>query len=468
MHHSKLFIALFALACTGSSTSPSRDAGPGSDAGAASDAASDAGSIDDAGMARLDATDPTDGGAIGGNGMHRITVPLPSGGSDEVWIYAAAPPAGADLPVVVYGHGLNVELTNCAPEAGPGGFDSFTSVLGDHAFGVDSVAELLAEEGYLGIAVLYRNKGDGAPGVGRVRVRDHHLRDASALLAAAAWARDVHGRGSDRVAVIGFSMGTWPAMWAGSDAPELASLQAGLDLRTVVLQGQTANHLTNAAEPGCGRGELPIGTYAILEALGKMVDEVRVEDLRGDTVVGELVAELLLPLGVDLFEEIYFMPSDTTLTQCLVEDIPAICSRPCFRAMIARRTGGAMPDDRDLYRAPMFEAADLLCELSPTAGDPGVDHPNPVIRTMRAGSPALSANAMIVPRVLPLFAAGDSHYHEASLELLTRRLVDMDVITPATPIPLGEECEHGNYLSRGRPQCGLDHTLEELTLAFAE
>jgi hypothetical protein len=409
-------------------------------------------------------------GIPAGDGAHRISVPLPGGGVDEVWIYAASPPGeAARLPVVVYGHGLNNELANCAPDAGPGGIDSF----GAHSFGSPRMADVLAGAGYLGVTVLYRNKGNGAPGVGVLRPRDHYVRDARALLAAARWARDRHGRGSGRVAFVGHSMGTWPAFWAVTNRVDLADLQVGLDIRTVVLQAETANHITNVSQPECSQGKQPnLGPYwGVTFIAAQSPDGVlRAGDLTGDGPVAALFAASYTELGLELLRTAFFTPADVDIEGCAeLAGLPPSCDNRCVFETVKRRYGGdPLPPAKDLYRRPLLEADQALCDLGADAADPGAELGNPFLAVMRNTSPAYAAEGLVTGRALPLLARGDEHYDEAALRRLTDKLAALGAEVPDPPLHLGTECSHGSYWSTDKPQCGLDATLAELVAAFTD
>jgi hypothetical protein len=410
------------------------------------------------------------GGASAGDGAHRISVPLSGGAVDDVWIYAASPPgATGPLPVVVYGHGLNNELANCAPDAGPGGIDSF----GAHAFGSPGIADSLAKAGYLGVTVLYRNKGDGAPGLGVLRPRDHFVRDARALLAAARWARDRHGRGSERVAFVGHSMGTWPAFWAATNRDDLADLQSGLDIRTVILQAETANHITNISQPECSQGKQPrLGPYWGVTFIAALSPDgvITAGDLAGDGPVANLFAASYTELGLDVLKTAFFSPADTEIEGCAeLAGLPPSCDRRCVFATVKKLYGGdPLPPAEDLYRGPLVDADAALCVLGAAAADPGPQPDDPFIAIMRSTSPAYAAEGLLTGRALPLLARGDDHYDEAALRRFTDKLAGLGARVPDPPLDLGTECAHGTYWSTAKPQCGLDATLAELTAAFAD
>ena len=399
-----------------------------------------------------------------GDGLHRILVPLGGDDSDEIWIYAASPSVGDQLPVLVYGHGLNGEVVNCAPDAG-----SDLGSWGARALGSPAEVDRYAEAGYLAVGVLYRNKGDGAPGTGRLRLRDHYLRDARALLAAARWARDHHGRGSERIALIGSSMGTWPAFWAASDLPELADAQQGLDIRTIILYAETANHITNVSHRGCTPGESLIGAYWGLTFIGAAAPqhEISAADIR-DGAVGQVVAQGFTELGVDALETLYFEPADPSIAGCApLDGLPPTCSTDCLHNTGLVLWGGSIPPAVDRYRAPILEADAALCSLGPEARDPGLNTGNPFLDVMRATSPVYAATGLRTTRALPLLARGDSHYHQAGLARLTASLSALGASVPEPPIDYGPQCGHQDYFDESLPHCGRDRILVELEAAFA-
>src|ERR1043166_7369720 len=83
-------------------------------------------------------------------GMHEIDVAHPDGTTDHVYLAVGQPIGPGPFPVVVFAHGQSIgDFANCAPSGLPP---------------VGAVADLvidLAERGYLAVAVMYRNVGDG-------------------------------------------------------------------------------------------------------------------------------------------------------------------------------------------------------------------------------------------------------------------------------------------------------------------
>lgn len=396
-------------------------------------------------------------------GSERIPVDHPDGARDEVYVYTVVPSAGLDLPIVVYAPGQGQGgIANCEPDAS--------------AYGTPH-ARALAAQGFAVAAVRYRNVGDGAPGTGVLRPRDHHLRDARALLAAARALRERLGaRGSDRVAVVGSSMGTWPALWAVSGRPELADLQDGLDLRTAILHGETGNHLANGSDR-CGeerserlevRARYVVGgAWAVLrtEATALGLAEVTAADLDAGRPLGDAIRHSLTERGVELLRAVFFEAPDPSLEGCeSAAGRPAECAGlPCLTSTFAARFGGAPA--RDFLRPDVIEAR---CAFSAETPDPGPDTGNRFSTGLREQSPAYTMpGPPRVSRALSLLSEGDGHHDPAAQAVLLDRLESLGIAVPRPPPNPGPSCGHGDYLDPSRPECGLELITAELEAAFA-
>ena len=105
-------------------------------------------------------------------------------------------------------------------------------------------ANALATHGYLTVAVFYRNRGAGIPAIGELRARDHYILDSRAFLAAARAARDWGG--DTRVALIGVSMGSYPATWRRRPlSRSWLDLQDGIEIMTSLPTAMLGNHIAN-------------------------------------------------------------------------------------------------------------------------------------------------------------------------------------------------------------------------------
>jgi hypothetical protein len=413
-----------------------------------------------------------DPGGIAGD-LHRLEVPLPGGANEAIWIYAAAPAAGDGLPVVVFGHGQGpASLLNCAPDRPP----SDTDALEARAF-----ADALAREGYLAVAVYYRNRGDTAPGLGALRPRDHHVLDARAFLAAARWARDHHGQGSPRAALVGTSMGSFPALWAAAPLPELADLQEGLELVTSIPSAMLGNHIANTGrgagqldddDPVVRAGAIAMAAYAAVttRAADRFVLEVT-----PITVESAGLADGLTAAGAVLFDRLFLAPPPAVPECDGLTDVPTPCDPACFAATFTAL--GAELGVTTLV-AEDWLTADTLAAIRywdpPTAVDPGPDSGNELLDLQRAISPAYALQGPLrVPRLLPLVSLGD-HVVTSQVQggnqagdLFLARLQATGVSLP-DPIPVIEHsfCGHADYHLPTRPACGWSLILDELAAAF--
>jgi hypothetical protein len=402
-----------------------------------------------------------------GNGLvcanATITVEQADGSFDDVQVYAVHPTGATDLGIVVYAHGQGPGgVANCSPDA-----DRYTT----------PVARVLGASGHLAVAVHYRNAGDGAPGAGTLRQRDHHVRDARALLAAAHAARESFPDvASDRVALVGSSMGTWPALWAVSADPDLADLQETLDLRTTIVHGETGNHLANASRR-CGldvstsreaRLRFIVGAgLAVLrnETITLGLSEVTTTDLEAGQPLGDAMRLSLTDRGVAAISASFLEAADPSIPECAaVAGLPAECDERCVLATFLRRFGDAA-DPNDFLRALAREA---VCAFTPERPDPGLDTGNRIITQQRMYSPAYSAvGPARVRRALSLLSEGDAHHNPAAQELLLSHLEALGIATPNPAPNPGPDCAHDDYEDFGRPHCGLDLIEAELEAALA-
>ena len=401
----------------------------------------------------------------------RLTVPHLDGGATDEWAYLARPADGAPAPIVVIAHGQGVEhIVNCWPREVP------------HDFTVNESAALalaLARQGYVAVAVSYRNAGQGAPSGESARLRDLDHRDARTVLAAAELARS-RGHGTAEVAYVGFSNGTFPALWSALPRPELADLQAALQVKTVVLAGHTVNAVANigrtsaffsATDKTSRQQALVLGALSALTTVATALelDEVDASTFTPTTAPGAALAELLTDDGVQALKSIAFTRADTRVAGCsALADKPVICDGTCLaNTMAASADPGAITK---YLRAPVIDACTFW--NAETAPDPGLDTPNPLLRVARRISPPYSAQgSLLTPRALLLFSSNDNvtNAHGArAREALASKLRALGA-TVAVPEGLGRDasgpCQHGDYGKELRA-CGYQHLLAELRSAF--
>ncbi|MFT3698619.1 MAG: hypothetical protein QM831_36070 [Kofleriaceae bacterium] len=389
-----------------------------------------------------------------------LAVPTPSGGTEPVWIDVAIPAGPGPYPVVVYGHGQGTSnLVNCAPDRAP---DDVDAVDGE------SVAAALAGEGYLAISIDYRNIGAQIPAIGEFRARDHYVFDASAFLAAAHFAHDQLG-GTNEVAFIGVSMGSFPATWATAPLPELADLQAGLDVRTTIPTAMLGNQIGNT---GRSKDTLASGDRETLAlaALSSVLPRAALAldpSITADDLVGPEGAGLT-PAGVDLVRAEFLDAGCGT-------NMPAACSATCASSTfdtVASAHGIVRIDPRDWMTDDTLDA--IAYWSPPDAIDPGADTTNGMLAAMRALSPAYTLEGpLVAARVFPLVSRGDhvvtgqlGSSNAPALQYLDR--VQATGVTMPDPLPVVTDttCDHGNYLEPSRPQCGWSLVLDELATAF--
>jgi hypothetical protein len=422
---------------------------------------------------------PTPPGTLA-NGSYKIHVPMPDGTSDDVWLYATSPDGAGPLPVVVYAHGKGVgaDLVNCQPNGG----------IGDEILGPDSVTRTnsLASLGYLAVAIAYRNTGDGAPGIGTIKLRDEEVRDTRALLAAAQWARREHRRGSPRAAFIGSSMGTWPAFWGVTARKDLADLQADLDLRTTILVAETANHPRNHADAG-SYGKLSsavpleragaIGGAVFNVLHSSMLATGQATVTQNDLSSGayfDIASSGLTARGLDLARGVFLAHANPSLGACNGPGQtfqPPICSTDCALMTLQSLVPGGGQDPGPATDWLTQAALDAQGYWSLTPVDPGPTPANVFLRADRNGSPALAATGPLkVSRALSLLAINDGHYDAAAQALLIAKLTALGAKVPSPPrIDVdgqGVKCTHDGYLDATRA-CGFALIRDELAAAFA-
>ncbi|MEO8703946.1 MAG: hypothetical protein ABI867_28105 [Kofleriaceae bacterium] len=396
-------------------------------------------------------------------------MPTLAGGTEPVWIYVATPAGPGPHPVVVYGHGQGVgNVVNCTPDRAPDD---------DDARSASRIADALAGEGYLTVAIFYRNRGATIPAAGELRGRDHYLLDARAFLAAAQLAHDRLG-GDSRAALIGVSMGSFPATWATAPRAELADLQTGLDLVTTIPTAMLGNHIGNTgrskdllATPDLATRRTGIalaGLASVGPRTALALDPSLIAgDLAGDAAGG------LTAAGAELVRRVFVDAPDASLPGC--NSLPAACSSACltstFDAVAASR-GLTDVTASDWLTQDTLDAIDYWDP--PTAIDPGATD-NVMLSRQRELSPAYSLTGPLrTRRMLPLTSIGDHVVtgqlagSNAAAELYLARLRATGVTLPdVIPVVSDAGCDHGDYLDPSRPQCGWNLVLDELATAFA-
>ena len=397
-----------------------------------------------------------------------MQVPTLDGGTEPVWIYVAKPATPGPYPVVIYGHGQGTgNIVNCTPDRAPDDGDVQTG---------KRIANDLAARGYLAISIFYRNRGEGIPAIGELRARDHYILDARAFLAAAHLAHDLGG--DSRVALIGVSMGSFPATWATAPLPEVADLQQGLDIVTTIPIAMLGNHIGNTgrsqgtlttSDIGVRRTAIGMAALAAVGARGAIVldDSLTAGDLDATTAV--------TPAGADLVRLLFIDAPDPTLQGCAA-NLPAACSADCFSSTfnaVATARGRTGATATDWLTSDTIEAIQYW--RPPAQIDPGAATSNTMLAAQRALSPAYALTGPLrTKRLLPLTSLGDHVVTDqlagsnAPAELYLARLTSTSVTIP-DPVPVVQDktCDHDNYLDPARPQCGWSITLEELSTAFA-
>jgi hypothetical protein len=406
-----------------------------------------------------------------GNGDHLIAVELSGGESDSVWIHVASPDGDGPFPVVVIGGDQSANsFANCRPAEVPG-FDV--------QLGTD-----LASLGFLSIQVGFRNEGDAAPGVGTLRLRDHHMHDARAMLAAARWGRAKHGKGGAAIAMVGHGRGTWPAFWSVTPHPELQSLQECLDVKTLVLSGDSANHVS-AAKGLDDRWQAAMGDAAVylqvvteIAALN-LIDHTRAigkpEVSYADATGGEIGVRLgshLKGTGINLLRVMVFDPADTLVCNGL-DDRPPSCDPSCVAATAVSQSWGTteFSDLTYWFEQPTMNA---IAWWSPPAQVEPTEQQttgNPWLAAMVSGSPVYSAEGpLLTGRAIHLLAQSDSRFRPEAQSLLIDKLGALGAAAVEAPVItadfMGAVCGDADYFLVARPQCGWEQTIAELNSAF--
>src|SRR5262245_41824201 len=348
-------------------------------------------------------------------GMHQIDVVHPDGSADHVYLAVAQPIGDGPFPTVVFARGQNInDFANRDPKTYPS--------IGVTA---DFVSDL-AEHGYLAVGVLYRNVGDGEPGLGTLTLRDLHLRDARAILEAARWAR-ANG-GAAPTALFATSNGVFPTLWAIAD-PTLD--RSGLDLRTAILSGQTANWLATLAPVGASlassdsldvKGAVFYSSIFALQVHAGQLDLPNVPESQIDSgrSLGDLLSGSITPDGRELVRQLAFEAGGSLLPRscAFLVDVPPICDTACLNDVIL-----SAPDfaPSDVLKPQLTDA--MTFWQPPGSVDPGPASPNPVIAYLRTVSPAYTLSGpLAVGRVMIMASANDLTVANPALDQLRARL----------------------------------------------
>jgi hypothetical protein len=398
-------------------------------------------------------------------GMHRIDVPHPDGSLDHVYLAVAQPVGAGPFPTVVFARGQNInDFANCDPTTYPS--------IGVTA---DLVVDL-AEHGYLAIGVLYRNVGDGEPGLGTLTLRDLHLRDARAILDAARWARA--NSGAAPTALFATSNGVFPTLWAIAD-PTLD--RSGLDLRTAILSGQSGNWLATLASLGASfassdavdvKAAVFYSSILALQVHAGQLDLPNVSEAVIDpgTPFGDRLSGSITPLGRELVRQLAFerASNQVPLSCALIDDVPPICDTTCLNDVILS-SADVVPGDLLL---PQLTDAMTFWQ-PPGSVDPGPAPANPVIDYLRAVSPAYTLTGpLAVGRVMIMASANDNVLADPgpiALDQLRARLTATGVtLVPEPAIDRDDngDCQRGDYIDTTRPRCGYQALLDELATAI--
>jgi len=416
------------------------------------------------------------GGSAPGGPPEVIDVPTLDGGTEPVWVYAAKPEGPGPHPVVIYGHGQGTgNFVNCTPDSAPADHDAQVG---------RRIANDLAARGYAAISVYYRNRGEGAPALGELRGRDHYILDARTFLAAAHVAHEQLD-GDTRAALIGVSMGSFPATWATAPLPELADLQSGLELVTSIPTAMLGNHLGNT-----GRNQYLLttsdaatrkGTVLMLAALAIGTNQTLAHDgsLTADDLAISARTRGVTAAGVELLRRSLLDPPDASLPGCAAHtSAPAQCTPDCFaQTFDSIATARGLSKDVILTDWVTQETLDAVEYWNPPmAVDPGVAASNPLLAGMRALSPAYALEGPLrTHRMLPLVSTGDRVVVDqlgdsnAPADLYLSRLRGTGV-TIADPVPVvqNSSCGHDDYLDPSKPNCGWSIVMDELTSAFEQ
>lgn len=404
--------------------------------------------------------------------MQTILVPMPDG-DERMWIYAASPEGDGPYPVVVFAHGQGPgNIVNCSPHGVPDDVDVASS---------QRIADSLAEAGYVAVSVYYRNRGDTAPGVGTLRPRDHFVADARGVLAAAHWASETHGRGSQRVALLGASMGSFVVTWAVAPLPELADLQTGLDIRTVIPNAMLGNHIANtgrnaylldATDPPTRVAAIALAAFASVSYRAAFAGAGTITEASLDDPA---IGGGLTPLGRELFADAFLRAPQAVAGCDGLADQPPVCAGACASATFAStfaRLGIGTVDAADWLAPETLEA--IRYWNPPVAVDPGMGTGNALLAAQRAMSPAYALNGPLAsPRLLPLVSVGDTAVTAQlqggnnAADIYVARLRATGVWVP-DPVPVVTDmtCGHGDYHDPGRPTCGWAIVAAELSASF--
>lgn len=392
---------------------------------------------------------------------------------DNIWIDVHSDPRlRGPLPIVVIGPGAGrIDWANCYPDGIPMS---------------SGVTLNLAQAGFLAIYVGYRIHGVGAPRVGTLKLRDHSTLDARSLLAAAQWGRTCHEKGGQQVAFIGFSMGTWPAYWSVSENKDLSDLQTDLDIRTIVLAGESANYFSKSRTQSLGDWKdwhliekltrTVRNGYRVLEAFGapdwSHLAQIQYQDLTSGDLGSNLQKIIRRPtielVGATIFEE-----ANKSLDGCYeFHEKPPICGDRCFHSTLqnfaARRDLKHLENKKfwvtDEYNAAVQEW-EALCPAKS-------ELTNPLVRAWYEESPVCSATQKLkTKRALLLLSDHDKYHDPAAREQLGRSLQDRGIKQDKLECPEiskadGFRCGHFDYFKPDLPGCGWDYVTKELKAAF--
>ncbi|MEO7734198.1 MAG: hypothetical protein ABIY55_24760, partial [Kofleriaceae bacterium] len=277
------------------------------------------------------------------------------------------------------------------------------------------------------------------------------------------------------VALVGHSNGTYAAWWAATDRPELAELQRGLAIRTLVLAGHTANALANlvAVRPAIGSAAKTDRQRAILAgtflAVGAAVElagasQVTAAALEDRSAVATQLAPLLSAAGIAAFRAAAVTPVVGAGGACR-DGAPAICDGGCLQQAFA---GAADPGAvTDYLSATLIAAIDAW---DPTRfADPGTA--NPVVAVGREISPPFYAGRVRAPRALVEYSANDHvvvPHGQATRDATLAALRTQGASVPGSPAIAADArgvCEHGDYWEPAR-DCGNAEILAELHVAL--
>lgn len=421
------------------------------------------------------------------DGNYTIEVNHNNGVTDVVAISVASPPIGdGPLPVVVFAGGFGgLSMANCTSTRLPN---------------LENDLQSLVDQGYLVVQIHYRSNGAQAPGLGTLKPRDWHLYDARAQLAAAVWAKTRHQRGSDQVALLGSSAGVFVTLSAVTPQPELADLQACLDVRSAVLMGESGNHLANNHKHSTN--------WETANELGKMVhvggaytsvlwrlmasertDELRQADLEsGD--LGSLLAQGFHDRLRDLFVRTALLPADTSLNGCSeLAGKPAVCENLCFQSALLHgvnemtaadptinandRSDWLVDDGIGQQYIEWWDESGCQqnsgsCKTEPTAVERAA---NPYIDAAWTTSPVYFMDGLLPNlRVLHLVSENDPHYGIRRQNQLHSKLESLGVVPnfPQISVDPTGDCGHPDYIVKSRGVCGYDFLVSELTEAFSQ